>query len=83
MSLAANYFRVKVLVDENWVSTGDFFVLEQAKDRARLIAWNLGRNVEIRDQNGQLIHKEAGLPIADGNGTIVFEDDSRNTLALD
>jgi hypothetical protein len=71
-------YRLKVLVDGRWVSTGDFYVLEQAQERAQLLAVHLDRRVKILDGEGQLVHRETPaecLPLE--------EESSRNTVILD
>jgi hypothetical protein len=82
MHKPAEFYRVKVHIDGVWVSAGDFSDLGHAQSRARLIAWHLERHVEIRNQEGQLIHTE-DLVLAEGVHTVLFEDSSRNTLSLD
>ena len=77
-------YRVKVLVDGRWVSTGDFYVLDQARERARLIASHLNRPVEIRDAQGELIHREDFLREKVPRAVDSSEDDaSRKTVLLD
>ena len=73
-------FRVKVLVDGRWVSTGDFYVLEQARERARLMAVHLNHRVKILDGEGQLVHRE---PPSESPVDRLDEESSRNTVILD
>lgn len=81
MKKSRSSYRVKVLVDGRWISTGDFYVLDQARERARLIASHLGRPVEIRSASGELIDREVGGLEA---VTPSAEDDaSRKTVLLD
>lgn len=79
----AEFYRVKVHIDGGWVSAGDFRDLEHAKSRARLIAWHLERNVEIRNHEGQLIQREELVLTGEGLQTVLFEESARNTVSLD
>jgi hypothetical protein len=79
----ADFYRVKVLVDGGWVSAGDFRDLGHAKTRARLITWHLERQVEVRNQEGVLIHSEDLVLASDGTNTVLLEGTERNTVELD
>jgi hypothetical protein len=72
MSQSETYFRVKVRVDGNWVLTGEFYLLEQAQDRARLLATHLNREVEIWDSRGQLIECDDPAWAGAGQDTVEF-----------
>jgi hypothetical protein len=79
----ADFYRVKVHVDGAWVSAGDFRDLSHAKTRARLITWHLERQVEVRNQDGVLIHSEELVLAGEGTNTVLLEESDGNTIALD
>ena len=83
MHNASAFYRVKVLVDGGWMSAGDFRDLTQAKTRARFITWHVERPVEVRDQNGRLIHSEGLVLSGEGQHTVLLDGSSHNTVALD
>ena len=80
MARSTESYRVKVLVDDKWVSAGDFRDLECAKGHARRLTLHLDRQVEIRDANGVLVADRAVLLTSDGDQTFVYDE---GTIVLD
>lgn len=83
MDAPSEFYRVKVQIDGGWVSAGDFRDVSQAKARARFINWHMERKVEVRDQEGTLIHSEDLVLGSETKHTALLEESSGNTVALD